>query len=257
VTTLSIPALARRLDEARRGGRAIPRLTVEHPTLTLEDAYRVQEDGLRLRTAGGERVVGYKMGLTSKAKMRQMGVDTPIMGILTDAMRVESGARFSLKGLIHPRIEPEIAFVLGRVLRGRVSAAEALAACSGVCAAMEILDSRFVDFRFELADVVADDTSACGYVLGPLVPARALKGLKMEIAVDGKTAQSGLSDAIYGDPAESLAELSSMLHARGKSLPAGSVVLAGAATAAIPLTAGARVETAVESLGAVSVVASA
>src|SRR3954464_11955648 len=97
---------AQELEDARKAGRAIGQLTAAHPGLSLEDAYRVQDEGVRLRVAAGDAVVGYKMGLTSKAKMKQMGVMTPIMGVLLRSMQRRSGAAFALGGLIHPRIEP-------------------------------------------------------------------------------------------------------------------------------------------------------
>jgi 2-oxo-3-hexenedioate decarboxylase len=254
----AVPAaeLSRVLDLARREGRAIERLTKEHPALTLDEAYRIQEEGIALRASSGDRLAGFKMGLTSKAKMKQMGVETPIMGMLTESMRVASGGRIRLRGLIHPRIEPEIAFILGRELRGGVSAEEALDACSGACAAMEILDSRFRDFSFSLPDVIADNCSSCAFVLGEVVrkPREVDLGqLRIELAVDGAPVESGSSDAIYGHPAQSLAELASMLAARGRSLPAGSLVLAGAATKAVALKAGALAVATVEGFGEVRV----
>ena len=230
---MSVQELARTLDDARRAGRAVEPLSAAGP-LGLEDAYAVQDEGLRLR---GEAAAGWKMGLTSKAKMAQMGVSVPIMGVLTEPMRVACGGTLSRAGLIHPRVEPEVAFLLGRDLRGRVSQEEALAACSGVCAALEVIDSRYKDFKFTLADVVADNCSSSAFVLGPAVDPRGLElgGLAMALELGGKVAQSGSSGDIYGHPAASLAELAAMLDKRGRGLPAGCIVLAGAATAAVAL----------------------
>ena len=134
--------LARLLDEARLEAREIPPLTRAHPTLALPEAYAIQAEGIRLRTARGERVVGLKMGLTSEAKRRQMNLDSPVYGVLTDRMQVPAGGTLRLQGAIHPKIEPELAFRTSRELRGRITREQALDACASVFAAMEILDSR-------------------------------------------------------------------------------------------------------------------
>lgn len=247
----SIAEQARRLETARAQGQAVECVA----DLDLAAAYRVQDEGIRLREGAGDKPVGYKMGLTSKAKMKQMGVDTPIMGRLTASMRVASGSTIRLQGLIHPRVEPEIAFLVKRDLRGRPSLEEALAACSGACAALELIDSRYRDFKFTLPAVVADNCSSCAFVLGPDVRRPGdldLGRLPITLSVNGKTVESGLSEAIYGHPGLALAELAAMLDARGLWVEAGSVVLAGAATAAVRLEAG-ETRARVAGLGEVSV----
>lgn len=251
-----VSAWARTLDDAMRERREVVRITATLPALALADGYRIQDAGLALRAARGERVVGLKMGLTSRAKMKQMGVDAPIYGVLTDAMRVEDGARFDLAASIHAKIEPEVAFLVGRELGGGASFDDVLDACDGVSAAMEIIDSRYRNFEFRLPDVVADDCSSSAFVLGPAVrPARAVDvaDLRMELEVDGAVAEAGSSREIYGHPVESVVELCRMLGARGRTLPAGSVVLAGAATAAIPLAPGHTYRVVVHGLGAATV----
>ena len=168
--------LARLLDQARLEAREIPPLTRAHAALSLPEAYAIQAEGIRLRTARGERVVGLKMGLTSEAKRRQMNLDSPVYGVLTDRMQVPAGGMLRLQGAIHPKIEPEIAFRTSRELRGRISREQALDACASVFAAMEILDSRYTDFKyFSLPDVVADNSSSSLFVLGTTErpPARA------------------------------------------------------------------------------------
>lgn len=246
--------LARELDEALLARREIAPLTQTHGDFDLPTAYAVQREGLLLREARGERVVGYKMGLTSEAKRRQMSLASPIHGYLTGAMRVEEAIRVDAG--VHPRIEPEIAFVTARDLRGQVTSAQALAACAGVAPALEILDSRFKGFKyFSLPDVVADDCSSWRFVLGALVPPCEVGALRMRMSVDGRPVQEALSSAISGHPVESLVQLCAMLAAQGQALPAGSIVLAGAATVAEPLRAGMRVLLEVESLGAVGVFA--
>lgn len=255
MTASDIADRAALLERARAEGRPVEQLTKSEPGLPLEAAYRIQDEGIRLRVAGGDAVAGYKMGLTSEAKMAQMGVREPIAGVLLRSMRAQNAGTFALQGLIHPRIEAEIAFVLGRELRGRVTRDEAAAACDGVAAALEIVDSRFQNFKFTLPDVVADNCSSCGFVLGAVRPMAGLdlKAIPLEMSIDGKAVQRGSSADILGDPVLSLAALASMMAGRGLAIAAGSVVLAGAATQAVPLTPGAQVSLAAGPLGPVSV----
>jgi 2-oxo-3-hexenedioate decarboxylase len=249
--------LARLLDQARLDAREVPPLTRTHADLPLKDAYSIQAEGLRLRTARGERVVGLKMGLTSEAKRKQMNLDSPVYGVLTDRMQVPAGGVFRLQGSIHPKIEPEIAFRTSRELRGRITREQALEACSSAMAAMEILDSRYVDFKyFSLPDVVADNSSSSMFVLGTTErPPRELDLLRLQMSmeVNGAVVQSALSNAISGDPVLSVVQLCELLDARGESLPAGSIVLAGAATVAHMMKPGDQVRLTVDGLGSVSV----
>jgi 2-oxo-3-hexenedioate decarboxylase len=249
--------LARLLDQARLEAREVPPLTKAHAELALRDAYAIQAEGIRLRTARGERVVGLKMGLTSEAKRKQMNLDSPVYGVLTDRMQVPAGEVFPLKGTIHPKIEPEIAFRTSRALRGRITREEALEACGSAMAAMEILDSRYTDFKyFSLPDVVADNSSSSMFVLGTTErPPRELDlaRLNMSMEVNGKQVQSALSSAISGDPILSVVQLCELLAERGESLPAGSIVLAGAATAAHMMQPGDQVRLTVDGLGTVSI----
>ncbi|MCP3165021.1 2-keto-4-pentenoate hydratase [Myxococcus qinghaiensis] len=255
--TVDPSELARRLDDARRERRELPPLTNELPQLTLPEAYAVQEAGLQLRLAAGERVVGLKMGLTSEAKRRQMNLDSPVYGVLTDRMRVAADGVIQLGRGIHPKIEPEIAFRTARELRGTVTREEALDACESVFAAMEILDSRYRDFKyFSLPDVVADNSSSSLFVLGEeerSPRALDLTRLEMKMSVNDALVQSARSDAISGDPVLSVVQLCALLAERGQVLPAGSIVLAGAATAAHMLQPGDRVRLVVEGLGSVAV----
>jgi 2-oxo-3-hexenedioate decarboxylase len=249
-------ALARRLEEARLERKEIEPL-LKMQRFDLEDAYRIQRAGIGLRVRRGEAVAGYKMGLTSAAKRAQMNLDAPIYGVLTDAMRIEDGGRFLRSRAIHPKIEPEIAFVLGRDVCEPLTRDEALESIASVAAAMDILDSRYVGFKyFSLPDVVADNASSLRFVLSDdaRVPGNLdLAHLKMRFFVDGELKYEAESSAISGDPVVSLVELSRMLHAHGQELPAGSLVLAGAATPAEALTPGKVVRLEVTGLAPVSV----
>jgi 2-oxo-3-hexenedioate decarboxylase len=251
----TIARLAARLHDAERNAAAIPKLTAEVEGLSLDDAYTIQRGLIALRKLDGEKLIGMKMGLTSRAKMEQMGVHAPIYGHLTSGMVLVDGGSINHKAHCHPRIEPEIAFVLGRPLEGQVSTTEAMLAVDGVCAALEIIDSRYEKFSFTLPDVVADNASSSRFVLGSTMLPRDrvdVANLGMILKKNGRIAETGSSAAIYEHPARSLATLVGLLAERGEGLPAGAVVLAGGATAAIALAPGDVVELDVQSLGRVT-----
>ncbi|MCC6810711.1 MAG: fumarylacetoacetate hydrolase family protein [Deltaproteobacteria bacterium] len=262
-SSLAPPAISEAADylhRARVQGREVERLTLRHPELNLHDAYLIQDAGIERRAQSGEKVIGLKMGLTSKAKREQMKLDSPIYGVLTEPMRVRE--TFPLKGSIHPKIEPEIAFVMAKELSGFISQQQALAAVSGVGAAMEILDSRFIGFKyFSLPDVVADNSSSSHFVMSDrLIPPSelsvdALATLAMDMQVNGISAQKAVASEISGNPLQSIVQLCEILQQRGRVLPAGSIVLAGAATQAVELETGMHVRLVVERLGEVSVLA--
>ncbi|MCZ6487040.1 MAG: fumarylacetoacetate hydrolase family protein [Gammaproteobacteria bacterium] len=246
-------AIAQRVDEAARTGTAIEQLSTSGSALSLEQAYQVQATSIDRRLDRGEQLVGVKMGFTSRAKMIQMGVEDMIWGRLTDAMTLDNGATLSLAGYVHPRIEPEVAFRLKSPLSGTISIEEAKAAIDGVAVAMEIIDSRYQNFKFSLEDVVADNSSSSSYVIGPWrEPLDDISDLAMTLAFDGETVQAGSSQDILGNPYESLVEAARLAADAGMTLEAGWVVLAGAATAAEALRPGISVNTSAEQLGSVS-----
>jgi 2-oxo-3-hexenedioate decarboxylase len=241
--------LARELDEALLARREIAPLTKSHGVFDLDAAYRVQERGIELRRARGETIVGYKMGLTSAAKRIQMNLGAPIYGVLTGTMRVHDELK-AAEG-VHPKIEPEIAFITRRELHGAISLDQAFDALDAVAPALEILDSRFIGFKyFSLPDVVADNCSSWKFALGPLQKPRRVNGLQMRMSVDGVVKQQANSNDISGDPLVSLVQLAAMLPI---PLPAGSIVLAGAATVAEPLKPGMTVNLQVDELGEMQV----
>ena len=254
----AVQKLAAQLDQALLGRVELTPLTKSFGAFELDDAYRIQRAGLELRQARGEKVIGFKMGLTSEAKRKQMSLDQPVFGPLMDRMLAPDAGDISITSGIHPKAEPEIAFVTARELRGKITREEAFAACESVAPAIEVLDSRFVGFKyFSLPDVVADNCSSWRFVLGPRRPARELTlpklaALHMRFFVGGKLAQQAEATAISGHPIESLVQLVAMLDQAGQPLPAGSVVMAGAATAAELLVAGQEVVLEVEGLGRAS-----
>jgi 2-oxo-3-hexenedioate decarboxylase len=247
-----LDTLAKNVDDAARNAKAIAQISATQ-TLSLEDAYAIQKKMIALRIGRGERRVGMKMGFTSRAKMVQMGVSDMIWGRLTDRMLVEDGGRISKAKFVHPRAEPEIAYLLKAPLAGPVTPAQALAAVEAIAPAIEIIDSRYDNFKFSLEDVVADNASSSAFVIGNWSkPDIDCSNLGMLLEVDGRAAQVGSSAAILGNPARSLAAASRMVAEHGERLEAGWIIMAGGATEAVALAAGTSVRNTVEKLGSVS-----
>ncbi|WP_329026411.1 2-keto-4-pentenoate hydratase [Streptomyces sp. NBC_00690] len=251
---MTLAQLTEILDAAAVDGHTVDRPT-DSIELTLPDAYAVQRAVIERRLARGESSTGVKMGFTSRAKMVQMGVDDVIWGLLTDAMQVEDGAVLDLGGLIHPRIEPEIAFLIGSPISGRITPAEAVRSLAGVAVAYEVLDSRYEGFRFTLPDVIADNASAARYGCGIWQPAdvRDLSNIGLLVEIDGRVVATGSSAAILGHPLRSLVAAARLAGEAGIALEPGQIVLAGAATAALPLPRGAHVRILGDGLGGVEV----
>lgn len=247
-----VTELARRLDDAARSAQATAQISLADPGITLDAAYRVQAALLARRCSRGERIIGVKMGFTSRAKMAQMGVSDLIWGRLTDAMAIEDGGGADLARFVHPRVEPEIAFRLKSPLSGPVTLAEAQAAIEATAAAIEVIDSRYADFRFSLEDVVADNSSSSAFCVGPWrrLPDD-LSNLGMVMSINGAPAQFGSSSAILGDPLRSVVAAARLAAASGVTLEAGWIILAGAATSADAVGAG-QVRLEAEGLGRVS-----
>ncbi|MBT2766840.1 2-oxo-3-hexenedioate decarboxylase [Stenotrophomonas sp. ISL-67] len=244
------------LRDAEREVREVHKLTDDHPGLDVADAYRIQQRLCSLKQAEGVRIVGMKMGLTSHAKMQQMGVDTPIYGFLGSDNAVDDGAVVDTRALIHPKVEAEIAFVMREALHGPgCTAADVLAATDYVVPAIELIDSRYENFRFDLPSVIADNTSASRYVLGSRpteVSSLDLQTLGVVLEKNGQVAEVGAGAAVLGDPAAAVAMLVNMLAGHGQPLAAGSVVLSGAITAAIAVAAGDNVQVRADGIGTVS-----
>lgn len=251
-STPAVADVARRLDQAARDAVPVDQSVVAEAVSDVEDAYAVQRALVALRVERGHDQIGVKLGFTSRAKMRQMGVDQLIWGQLTADMVVDDGGELPLDRFIHPRVEPEIAFLLGGELGGEVSAQTAASAVAAVAPALEIIDSRYVDFRFSLPGVVADNASSAGVVVGPWCsPDRDLSNLGILLQMGGRLVHGGSSAAILGHPLRSLVAAARLVGA-DEPLPAGSIVLAGAATPAEALRPGVTVTAEVAELGVVA-----
>lgn len=249
--------IAQFLHVAETEKRAVERITAKYPELTVEEAYQIQEELAAIKKSQGHRVIARKMGLTSRAKMEQMNVEEPIHGLLFDYMAVDDGGVLFSDELIHPRVEAEIAFVLGEDLEGpAVTGAQVLHATRYVLSALEFVDSRYEHFKFTLADVVADNTSSSRFVLGSKLISPAgldLDLIGVTLRVNGEIRGMGAGAAVLGHPANSVAMLANMLARKGEKLRAGEVVLTGGITEAIRVEPGDVVTAKLDRLGDVSV----
>ncbi len=237
----TLRSIAQQLKQAERSGIAVPQISRANPGLTVDDAYRIQLTNIDLEVAGGRRIVGKKIGLTSPPMQQLLGVDQPDYGHLLDSMQVKGG-KTPLKGLLQPKVEGEIAFVLKRDLTGDQNTVQTvLDATDYVVAAIEVVDSRVADWRITIVDTVADNASSGLYVLGDTrcaVTDIDRKGICMGLYKNGQLLNQGQGSAVLGDPAYAVAWLANMLHRYGVPLKAGEIILSGALTAAVPAQAG-------------------
>lgn len=244
------------LLEAENHGHDCDPLTERWPKLDVKTAYEIQDETMRRRVERGERLIGVKLGLTSRAKQERMGISTPLTAWLTDAMQLAPGAPVPLGDLIHPRAEPEIVFRLGRELSGPgVTAETALAAVDSVYCGVELIDSRYRDFKFSLADVVADNASSGRFVLGPVSSEPMSLNLASEAAhvfLDGSLVETGTGAEVQGHPAEALALAANDLAGRGWVLQPGWLVLTGGMTDAVAIQQGSRLTVEFTNLGSIS-----
>lgn len=251
-----IATLIDRLESAERNGKPIPKLTDDFPHMTLADGYAVQLAQRHRRIAAGGRQVGVKAGLTSKAKMQQMGVHAPAIGFLMADMSRPEGSSIDTSLLVQPRIECEVAFMTGKPLSGLVSREEVLAATDFVMPALEVLDSRFAGFKFDLPSVVADNTSAAYFVAGGrprLIEELNLDLLGVVLEKNGHAVGFGATAAVLDHPADAVALVVGVLHELGDWLPAGSFVMSGGITEAITVRAGDHVCARFQGLGSVAI----
>ncbi|WP_395337098.1 fumarylacetoacetate hydrolase family protein [Novosphingobium sp. BL-8H] len=226
------------LYEALRERRTLSPLIARDPALTVDDAYAISLDFLKRRLADGEKVVGKKIGVTSKAVQDMLGVHQPDFGFLTDWMHVDGDIDVDAKALIAPRAEAEIAFILKEGLSGPgVTAEQVLAATESIAPCFEIVDSRITDWKIGIVDTVSDNASCGVYVLGKerLDPrAFDLPGLHVAVTKNGEPLSEGYGHAVQGDPAQAVAWLANTLGAYGVTLDAGDVILSGSL---VPLAA--------------------
>jgi 2-oxo-3-hexenedioate decarboxylase len=251
-----IDKLALHCEKAEVDAYEITKITDDYPEMTYEDAYDIQWKARANKEARGTKIVGMKMGLTSQAKMKQMGVPNPCYGYLADYFAYGDGAEIPIDELIHPKVEAEIAFILKDDLSGPgCHIGDVLAATDFVMPAVEIIDSRYKDFKFDLKSVIADNSSSSRYVSGGRarkVEDLDLKTLGVVMEINGEVVQLGAGAAVLGHPATAIAMLANMMSERGEVLKAGSYILSGAITAAMTVNKGDNVTVKFQDLGTLS-----
>lgn len=253
----TIAGLAELLENAELQAHDVVKITDAHPEMDWDDAYAIQNEILRRKLGRGNRIVGLKAGLTSRAKMKQMGVETPCFGFLVDYFSVPDGGEIQIEQLIHPKVEPEIVFVLKKALKGPgCHIGAVLAATDFIMPGIEVIDSRYRDFKFDLKSVIADNCSSSRFVLGGRMTPLAgldLRTLGVVMEKNGEPVAIGAGAAVLGHPAAAIAMLANHLGARGEEIPAGTMILSGGVTEAVAVSAGDHVNLRIQSLGGVSV----
>ncbi|WCK52317.1 fumarylacetoacetate hydrolase family protein [Aneurinibacillus sp. Ricciae_BoGa-3] len=248
---------AQHLAEAERAGRGVSPLTELDANLTIEEAYQVQLHTIQNKVESGQKIVGKKIGLTSRAMQTLLGVDQPDYGHLLDDMVVENGEEIAFSRVLQPRVEAEIAFVLKKNLVGpKVTTSDVLLATDYVLPALEIVDSRVANWKIKLQDTVADNASSGLYVLG----GKPLRVNQLDMSLtgvvfykNGEIMNTGVGAAALGHPATCVAWLANKLSEFGIHLQAGEVILSGALSAAVNAEPGDHFHARFAHLGEVSV----
>lgn len=249
-------ACATVLIEAARTKRQAEQLSKRFPTIDFDDAYAIQAETVRRRVAEGRRVIGYKIGLTSKAMQRSSGIDEPDYGILLDDMMYADGAKIKAADFCVPRVEVELSFVLSKPLKGPgLTVPDVLRATEYVVPSLELIDARLLDPR-KIYDTIADNGAAAGIVLGgrPVKPdAIDLRWAGAALYKNGEVEETGLAAGIMGHPAMGIVWLANRLGPHGIELPAGQILLAGSFTRPIWVKSGDTVQADFGTLGQVAV----
>lgn len=252
----TIAKLAEHVENAELQRHEILKITNDYPDMSFADATAIQWEIRRRKLERGNKLVGMKMGLTSWAKMNQMGVTKPCYGFLLDYFSYGDGAAVPFDDFIHPKVEAEVAFVTNKDLRGRdITVEEVLDATELVVPAVEIIDSRYKDFKFDLTSVMADNSSSRGFVIGSHAAGPrdfdwSTLGVVMER--NGKVVELGAGAAVLDNPAASVAMLADMLADVDEYIPAGTFVLTGGITAAVLVERGDSFNIRYQGLGAVT-----
>lgn len=252
---VTVSTLAERLENAELNRSPITKITDEFPSLDWDDAYAIQGKIRERKVSRGIKVAGLKAGLTSQAKMKQMNVSEPVFGFMCDYGSRADGGEVEIDGFIAPRVEAEIAFVTKSEIKGPCHIGTVLQATDFVLPAVEILDSRYENFKFDLISVVADNTSAAGFVTGGnsrRVEDIDLRTLGIVLEKNGEVVELAAGAAVLGHPAESIVMLANMLARKGESIPAGTFIMTGGVTAAVGVERGDHIAVRYQHLGSVS-----
>ncbi|HIC65017.1 MAG TPA: 2-oxo-hepta-3-ene-1,7-dioic acid hydratase, partial [Paracoccus sp.] len=237
-------------------------LSIRHPGITLDDAYAIQSAQMAQKLAAGRKVIGWKIGLTSRVMQEALGIDTPDSGVLYDDMLFQTGAAVSKGRFIQPRVEAEIAFVMKAPIDGTVTRDDVLAATQAVVPSLEILDTRILrsdpatgQLR-QIFDTVADNAANAGIVLGRerhLPDAKDLRWTGAIVRKNGEVVATGLGAAVLDDPVMGIVWLARRMGKYGQRIEAGQVILSGSFIAPIECPPGTTVDADFGSFGSVSI----
>lgn len=245
-----------RVATAQSEKTAIEKITNSNPALTLEQAYEIQRLSIEKSISASNAFIGWKMGLTSKAKQQQVGVDSTIYGRLTNQMLMKHN-EITAADHIHPRIEPEVAFTFKKAIAGEnLTPYEVWSAVEYVYLALEVIDSRYENFAFSLMDVIADNASSTKFLMGsqPYAPTTTdWAQIKVDVYHNGERKHEGVGAAILEHPIYSVIELLNMLSKEGRGIQPGQLVLAGAMTDAVAVKAGDSVTADYGALGSLTI----
>ena len=226
-----------------------------HPEIGIDEAYLIQRELVKLKLSRGDKIIGYKLAFTTRTKQRSMGISTVGFGYLFDYMKIDDGGELNLNDVIHPKAEAEIAFIIGEDLSGDVSPYEVIEATKFVAPAIEFVDSRYKDFKFELVDVISDNFSASRFVFGSVVKKPSEVDLRLSGVIferNGVVEKTGALGAVLGNPAIAVSQLVKFLSKRGEKVKAGSIILTGSITEAIEVKEGDFIRVSICGVGEVS-----
>jgi 2-keto-4-pentenoate hydratase len=247
--------LAADLAEAERTRVPIAPLTDRNPTIDVVDAYEIQLINIHQRVAEGARVVGHKVGLSSKAMQEMMGVDEPDYGHLLDEMQAFEDTPVKAGSYLYPRVEVEVGFVLAEDLPGaECTEDDVLAATAAFAPSIELIDTRITDWKIKLCDTIADNASSAGFVLGAgrVAPETVdIQSIDAVLTRNGEVVASGRSDAVLGNPVTAVAWLARKVESFGVRLRKGDIVLPGSCTRAIDARPGDHFVAEFDGLGSV------
>ena len=243
--------IAKKLANAANQAQAVEQFPAE--AFNLKEAYDIQRLVVADRVSKGHPICGIKMGFTSRAKMDQMGVHDLIWGLLTTDMLIEDASEVDITKFLHPRVEPEVCFLIKKDIDRHLTALELVDYIEAVAPALEIIDSRYQNFKFDLNNVVADNCSSAGFVVGNWSrDLTSINNAYVGLSINGRVRQGGSTAGILGNPLRSVVQCSRLLAEREEVLPAGSFLMAGAATPAEALNKGDFVEVDINQLGKAS-----
>ncbi len=252
---VKLKRIAKYLNECEVERKEAEQIVKTYPGITIEDAYLIQRELVKLKISRGSEVIGFKLAFTSRTKQRSMGISTIGFGYLFDYMKINDGGELNLNEVIHPKAEAEIAFIIGEDLEGDVSPYEVIDATKYVAPAIEFVDSRYKDFKFELVDVIADNFSASRFVIGADVKRPNEVDLRLSGVIferNGFPEKTGALGAVLGNPAIAVSQLVKFLSMKGEKVKAGSIILTGSITEAIDVREGDFIRVSICGVGEVS-----